>query len=122
LYYYLLDPKIAERVSNELSKDCIVVFDKAYNIDNIYIELLSTDITEDSLTRATKGVINLERKVNKIKETDCNNLENKYRKLVEGLRDADESHQEDTFIANPGKLALSDTILYCTNYIYSFTR
>lgn len=31
-YHYLLDPKIAERVSKELSKDCIVVFDEAHNI------------------------------------------------------------------------------------------
>lgn len=31
-YHYLLDPKIAERVSRELSKDCIVVFDEAHNI------------------------------------------------------------------------------------------
>ena len=122
LYHYLLDPKIAERVSNELSKDCIVVFDKAHNIDNVCIESLSTDITEDSLTRATRGVINLERRVNEIKETNCDNLEKEYRKLVEGLRDADESRQEDAFIANPGKLALSDTTLHCTDYIHSFTR
>lgn len=114
-YHYLLDPKIAERVSNELSRDSIVVFDEAYNIDNVCIESLSTDITEDSLTRATRGVINLERKVNEMKETDRDNLENEYRKLVEGLRDADESRQEDAFMANPGKLALSDTTLYCTN-------
>ena len=31
-YHYLLDPKIAERVSKELSKECIVVFDEAHNI------------------------------------------------------------------------------------------
>ncbi|OAA36988.1 DNA repair helicase RAD3 [Beauveria brongniartii RCEF 3172] len=33
-YHYLLDPKIAERVSKDFSKDCIVVFDEAHNIDN----------------------------------------------------------------------------------------
>ena len=31
-YHYLLDPKIAERVSKELSKDAIIVFDEAHNI------------------------------------------------------------------------------------------
>jgi hypothetical protein len=31
-YYYLLDPKVADLVSRELSKDCIVVFDEAHNI------------------------------------------------------------------------------------------
>lgn len=31
-YYYLLDPKIAEVVSKELSKNAVVVFDEAHNI------------------------------------------------------------------------------------------
>jgi DNA excision repair protein ERCC-2 len=31
-FHYLLDPKVAEQVSNELSKDAIVVFDEAHNI------------------------------------------------------------------------------------------
>lgn len=31
-YHYMLDPKVAELVSRELSKDCIVVFDEAHNI------------------------------------------------------------------------------------------
>lgn len=31
-YHYMLDPKVAELVSKEMSKDCIVVFDEAHNI------------------------------------------------------------------------------------------
>ena len=31
-YHYLLDPKIAEMVSKDFSKDSIVVFDEAHNI------------------------------------------------------------------------------------------
>jgi len=31
-YHYLLDPKIAETVSKELSKSSVVVFDEAHNI------------------------------------------------------------------------------------------
>ncbi|KAI1636745.1 putative excision repair protein rhp3 [Biscogniauxia mediterranea] len=107
-YHYLLDPKIAERVSKEFSKDCIVVFDEAHNIDNVCIESLSTDITEDSLRRATRGAQNLERKITEMKETDREQLENEYQKLVEGLRDADEARQEDAFMANP---ALPDDLL-----------
>ncbi|KAI0876334.1 putative excision repair protein rhp3 [Hypoxylon argillaceum] len=107
-YHYLLDPKIAERVSKEFSKDCIVVFDEAHNIDNVCIESLSTDITEDSLRRATRGAVNLEQKITEMKETDREQLENEYQKLVEGLRDADEARQEDAFMANP---ALPDDLL-----------
>jgi DNA excision repair protein ERCC-2 len=101
-YHYLLDPKIAERVSKELSKDCIVVFDEAHNIDNVCIESLSTDITEDSLRKATRGAQNLERKITEMKDTDADKLKNEYAKLVEGLRDAEEAREEDAFMSNPG--------------------
>jgi DNA excision repair protein ERCC-2 len=108
-YHYLLDPKIAERVSKELSNDCIVVFDEAHNIDNVCIESLSTDITEESLRKATRGARNLEKKISEMRETDQEQLQNEYQKLVEGLRDADETRQEDAFMANPGR-ALTGTV------------
>ncbi|KAF2083344.1 DNA repair helicase [Saccharata proteae CBS 121410] len=107
-YHYLLDPKIADRVSKELSKDCIVVFDEAHNIDNVCIESLSIDITEDSLRKATRGANNLERKITEMKTTDAEKLQSEYSKLVEGLRAADEAREEDTFMSNP---ALPDDLL-----------
>ncbi|GAQ41890.1 DNA-dependent ATPase of the nucleotide excision repair factor 4 complex [Aspergillus tubingensis] len=100
-YHYLLDPKIAERVSRELSKDCIVVFDEAHNIDNVCIESLSIDITEDSLRKATRGANNLERKINEMKTSDAEKLQNEYSKLVEGLQAAEQAREEDQFISNP---------------------
>jgi DNA excision repair protein ERCC-2 len=100
-YHYLLDPKIAERVSRELSKDCIVVFDEAHNIDNVCIESLSIDLTEESLRKATRGATNLERKIEDLRETDAQKLQDEYQKLVEGLREADEARQEDAFMSNP---------------------
>ena len=107
-YHYLLDPKIAERVSKELSKDCIVVFDEAHNIDNVCIESLSIDLTEDSLRKATRGANNLERKITEMRSSDAEKLQNEYSKLVEGLRDADEARDEGAFMANP---ALPDDLL-----------
>ena len=100
-YHYLLDPKIAERVSKELSKDCIVVFDEAHNIDNVCIESLSIDLTEDSLRKATRGANNLARKIEEMKASDEDKLQNEYQKLVEGLREADEARAEDAFMSNP---------------------
>ena len=100
-YHYLLDPKIAERVSRELSKDCIVVFDEAHNIDNVCIESLSIDLSEDSLRKATRGATNLERKIEEMKSTDAEKLQNEYSKLVEGLQQAEQAREEDQFIANP---------------------
>lgn len=100
-YHYLLDPKIAERVSKDFPKDSIVVFDEAHNIDNVCIESLSSDITQGSLDKAAKGANNLERKISEMKDTDREQLENEYQKLVEGLREADEARKEDSFMANP---------------------
>lgn len=37
-FHYLLDPKVAEQVSAEMSKESIVVFDEAHNIGRVYIE------------------------------------------------------------------------------------
>ena len=102
-YHYLLDPKIAERVSKELSKDCIVVFDEAHNIDNVCIESLSIDLTEDSLRKAMRGASNLERKIEEMKSTDAEKLQNEYQKLVEGLQQAEQDRNEDAFMANPGE-------------------
>lgn len=107
-YHYLLDPKIAERVSKELSKDCIVVFDEAHNIDNVCIESLSIDLTEDSLRKATRGANNLHTKITELKSTDAAKLQDEYNKLVEGLRDAGEARDEGAFMANP---ALPDDLL-----------
>ncbi|KAG6018441.1 DNA-dependent ATPase of the nucleotide excision repair factor 4 complex [Claviceps pusilla] len=107
-YHYLLDPKIAERVSRDFSKDCIVVFDEAHNIDNVCIEALSTDITEDSLRRATRGAQNLEQKITEMRHTDQEQLQNEYQKLVHGLREVEEARQEDAFMGSP---ALPDDLL-----------
>ncbi|KAK2810086.1 DNA-dependent ATPase of the nucleotide excision repair factor 4 complex [Emmonsiellopsis sp. PD_5] len=107
-YHYLLDPKIAERVSQELSNDCIVVFDEAHNIDNVCIESLSIDLTEDSLRKASRGANNLERKIEDMRSSDAEKLQNEYQKLVEGLKEADEARQEDQLMANP---ALPDDLL-----------
>jgi DNA excision repair protein ERCC-2 len=103
-YHYLLDPKIAERVSKELSNDCIVVFDEAHNIDNVCIESLSTDITDESLRKATRGAQNLENKISEMKDTDADKLRAEYDSLVAGLRGVQEDRDEDAFMANPGML------------------
>lgn len=38
-FHYLLDPKVAEQVSKEMSKDAIVVFDEAHNIGTYVLSL-----------------------------------------------------------------------------------
>ncbi|SAM05615.1 hypothetical protein [Absidia glauca] len=100
-YHYMLDPKVAELVSKEMSKDCIVVFDEAHNIDNVCIESLSIDLTRPILDAGARSVGLLADRISEIKKTDRQKLENEYSRLVEGLRDASTARDEDTFMANP---------------------
>jgi len=81
-FHYLLDPKVADQVSRELSKDAIVVFDEAHNIgiffvdidqntwlighfrpDNVCIESLSIDLTRPMLDSAARSVGKLGEKI-----------------------------------------------------------
>ena len=72
-FHYLLDPKVAENVSAEMSKESIIVFDEAHNIgelsctvssviqptiiaDNVCIESLSVDLTRPMLDSAARSV------------------------------------------------------------------
>lgn len=65
-YYYLFDLKIVECVFKDFFKDCIVVFDEVYNIDNVCIELFSIDIIEEFLWRVIRGVQFLENRINEM--------------------------------------------------------
>ncbi|KAK9379693.1 uncharacterized protein V2V93DRAFT_373356 [Kockiozyma suomiensis] len=100
-FHYLLDPKIAERVSKELSKDSIIIFDEAHNIDNVCIESLSIDLTEGTLQKALRGVNDLGKQIDEMKASDSEKLQDEYQRLVEGLREADQAREEDVFMANP---------------------
>ncbi|KAI9310728.1 hypothetical protein BX666DRAFT_1869134 [Dichotomocladium elegans] len=100
-YHYMLDPKVAELVSRELSKDSIVVFDEAHNIDNVCIEALSIDLHRPMLDAGARSVSLLADKIKEIKETDAEKLKAEYSKLVLGLKDASAARDEDTFMASP---------------------
>ncbi|KAN0077292.1 Protein of unknown function (DUF1227) domain containing protein [Tylopilus felleus] len=101
-FHYLIDPKVAEQVSKELSKDAIVVFDEAHNIDNVCIESLSIDLTRPMLDSAARSVTKLGEKIEEIKKTDAAKLQDEYSKLVEGLQEATaDTVPEDAFMANP---------------------
>lgn len=101
-YHYLLDPKIAERVSNEVSKDSIVIFDEAHNIDNVCIESLSLDLTNDVLRRATKGANALEDRIDEVRKVDSQKLQDEYDKLVQGLHDSELLRpEEESFVETP---------------------
>ena len=107
-YYYLLDPKIAELVSKELSKNSIVVFDEAHNIDNVCIESMSVNITKRMIEKCQTNINTLSDTIKALKEADEMKLKEEYEKLVKGLRDANIARETDMFLANP---VLPDDVL-----------
>lgn len=100
-YYYLLDPKIAELVSKEMSKNSVVVFDEAHNIDNVCIESMSVTINRKLLDKCHTNIVQLEEIVSSIKQDDKSKLEQEYNRLVEGLYEASQAKKADLFLANP---------------------
>lgn len=100
-FHYLLDPKVAEQVSKEMSKDAIVVFDEAHNIDNVCIESLSIDLTRPMLDSAYRSINQLSERVDEIKKTDASKLQDEYARLVEGLQQQGEQREAESFMANP---------------------
>lgn len=78
-YAYLLDPKIANLVSSELQRDCIVVFDECHNIDNVCIEALSMNLNRKSLELAGQNLRTLELRINDAKQSGAEQLANEYK-------------------------------------------
>ncbi|XP_072163521.1 general transcription and DNA repair factor IIH helicase subunit XPD-like [Diadema setosum] len=107
-YHYLLDPKIAELVSKELSKKSVVVFDEAHNIDNVCIDSLSVHISRRILDKSCQSLDGLTRNINRIKETDAQRLREEYQRMVEGLKEASRARETDVHLANP---VLPDEVL-----------
>lgn len=107
-YYYLLDPKISELVSSELSKKAVVVFDEAHNIDNVCIESMSVKISKRTLDRCQQNLEKLGDHIKRIKDTNAERLNDEYLKLVQGLRDKNVARETDQVLANP---VLPDEVL-----------
>ncbi|XP_067831112.1 general transcription and DNA repair factor IIH helicase subunit XPD [Heptranchias perlo] len=100
-YHYLLDPKIADLVSKELTRKSVVVFDEAHNIDNVCIDSMSVNITRRMLDQCQNNIETLQKTIQHIKETDAAKLKEEYRRLVEGLKEAHVARETDVYLANP---------------------
>ena len=104
-HHYILDPKVAMQVAKEMSKDAIIIFDEAHNIDNVCIESLSIDLTRPMLDAAYRNINSLAERVEEVKQTDAEKLQQEYEKLVNGLQSDTAAGQDvdeaETFMANP---------------------
>lgn len=86
-YQYMLDPKVAKAVSQELESESIIVFDEAHNIDSVCIEALSVDIHERTLDKASRSLGILSNEISRIKSCDNARLQTEYQNLLTGLID-----------------------------------
>ena len=100
-YAYLLDPKIANLVSSELQKDCIVVFDECHNIDNACIEALSMNFNRKTLERAGQNLRTLEGLIAEEKAAGAKRLEAEYHRLVGRLAQQNVISSEKEMLSHP---------------------
>lgn len=88
-YHYLLDPKIADLVSAQITlPDTIVIFDEAHNIDQVCIDGLSVRITRRTIDSSTAAISSIQERVKEKKEADISRLTREYDFLLAGLRRA----------------------------------
>ena len=55
-YLYLIDPQISGSFLKNLSKDTIVVFDEAHNIDDVCIEAYTLKVNNQVLVQASRNI------------------------------------------------------------------
>lgn len=103
-YSYMLDPKIAGMVSRELEQESVVVFDEAHNIDNVCIEALSVTLDKKALQNSSRCLSKLSTRVQEMKRSDAQRLNEEYDRLVRGLTQSGvltSAPMTDTVLANP---------------------
>ncbi len=85
-YSYVLDPKIASLVSNEIrGPECVVVFDECHNIDNVCVESLSLCLDRKAVELAAKNIDALKERLTLAKKRDSAKVKTEYDSLVKGL-------------------------------------
>eukprot|EP01006_Ploeotia_vitrea_P066054 TRINITY_DN94260_c0_g1_i1.p1 TRINITY_DN94260_c0_g1~~TRINITY_DN94260_c0_g1_i1.p1 ORF type:complete len:772 (-),score=58.21 TRINITY_DN94260_c0_g1_i1:689-3004(-) len=84
-YSYLLDPKIAQIVTDKLPSNSVIVFDEAHNIDSVCIEVLSVNLNVDTMRYAGENIESLHKLYGTAQQQNSARLQEEYDKLVEGL-------------------------------------
>eukprot|EP00172_Hildenbrandia_rubra_P003897 Plantae.Rhodophyta-Hildenbrandia_rubra.ctg6875.p1 GENE.Plantae.Rhodophyta-Hildenbrandia_rubra.ctg6875~~Plantae.Rhodophyta-Hildenbrandia_rubra.ctg6875.p1 ORF type:complete len:742 (+),score=95.42 Plantae.Rhodophyta-Hildenbrandia_rubra.ctg6875:159-2384(+) len=114
-YHYLLDPKVANIVARDLTRDTIVVFDEAHNIDNVCIESLSVDASEKTINAAFQNVNQLNEVIGTTKRVQETRLREEYDRIQSGMSLGDViSSQESQVVGGeefPAPPVLPDDIL-----------
>ena len=103
-YHYLIDPKIAEIVSKDLPRKCVVVFDEAHNIDNVCIESMSISLRKSAVESCCDNLDRIKQRLSHMESTEKERLQSEYQRLVKGLRKSKQVNQsadEEQLVSNP---------------------
>ena len=84
-YLYLLDPKISPIFIKELSKETIVVFDEAHNIDDVCIEAFTVKVNRGLVAGAEKNLNDLRGKLSSIEGKHTAKFTEEYMNLLRTL-------------------------------------
>eukprot|EP00930_Biecheleria_cincta_P069750 TRINITY_DN57455_c0_g1_i1.p1 TRINITY_DN57455_c0_g1~~TRINITY_DN57455_c0_g1_i1.p1 ORF type:complete len:836 (-),score=161.87 TRINITY_DN57455_c0_g1_i1:48-2555(-) len=103
-YQYVLDPKVSLASAlggapslpgqahglqgSKGTEPSIVVFDEAHNIDDVCIESFSVKLNRQRLDQSSGNLTRLNNEIERVKREDASRLQDEYRRLVQGLRQA----------------------------------
>lgn len=103
-YQYMLYPKVAKMVSQELEAESIIVFEEAHNIDRVCLEAFSITIQSWHLEQATRSLGRLSNEINRLRAKEGIRLQAEYQNLVTGLLD------QELMDTNPEEVGLASNI------------
>lgn len=84
-YMYIVDPVVSSVTKEFLNERTIIVMDEGHNVDDVCIEALSVLITKKDSIDARNNIIQLRRRIDEVKATNRQYLEEEYNQLVQGL-------------------------------------
>lgn len=85
-YLYLIDPQISGSFLKNLSKDTIVVFDEAHNIDDVCIEAYTLKVNNQVLANAGRNINGLQDKIRNLSEESVERYKAELKKVSENLK------------------------------------
>ena len=72
-------------IPKDLAKDYIVVFDRACDIDNLSVDVLTLKLNQKVLTGASQNLVNLLKKYHQLVDDDKQFLKDSYKKVSSKL-------------------------------------
>ncbi|KAI3380414.1 hypothetical protein SNEBB_007884 [Seison nebaliae] len=97
-YSYLLDVKIAQKISIKFPEESVVIFDEAHNIDSVCIDSLSLTLNNRTLEDASKSCEVLTTRLSRMNEKV---LKDEYRTILKSIEERKEKRNQNALLANP---------------------